>query len=229
MNIAERLDQLWGVAWTPLLNGFRVSPPSRVARVVFIGESPHTDEVRSGDEPEDRSPLAGDSGKKVTAKLRGVDVVPDHESRPIGQLATSCVDWLSIVNVAEVPLQAAAYASLVAQGDVSVGSTDTPTLTQWLKLMYSFELIRGGFASTRREPFADEVDHLIKADFECRVRAAVGERTRLVVALGGTAAAYYGNVCADLPNARCAAHPSSKSNWNVSEEVLNAIKEAAVE
>lgn len=224
MNIVERLGQLPWVDWAPLLNAFRVSPSCRRARVVFIGESPHTDEVKSGDAPEARSPLAGSSGKNVTKKLK--DLLPDGESRPIGELATN---WLSIVNVAEVPLQPSAYASLVAKGCVPVGGRETPPLMEWLKLMYSFERIRGGFASTRRQPFAEEVDHHIEADFERRVRAAVGDHTRLVVALGNTADEYYRHACADLAEPKFAPHPSKGRSWSVSEAVLRAIKEAVGE
>lgn len=191
MNIAERLDGLWGVQWQRFLDPFRVSGGSACGAsrpVVFIGESPHTEEVESGSTPEDRYPLAGESGKRVTKALASVFAEGERD-RPISALAGN---WLSIVNVSEVPLDSAAYQRLIAKRTVVLDATERPTLERWLKLMYSFQLFKDGPVKTRRkEDFANEVERRIKDDFRCRVTSAVGCETQLVVFLGHTAKGYY--------------------------------------
>ena len=231
MNISERLDGLWDVEWAHSLDSFRVSrpTPSPSPPIVFIGESPHTDEVKSGDTPETRYPLAGRSGKSVTAALGDLES-DDQACRPLGELvARGVVDWLTIINVCEVPLDPGTYALLVAKGDVAVDPTRSPSLEAWLKLTYSFQLIKDGAAGHRQNCFANEVDQRVKADFKRRVGDAVGDSTRFVVLLGDTAKGYYELMCADLNvGVRCAPHPSpsaSAGGWEIDLATRSAIHE----
>ncbi len=212
MDIAERLNGVWGVHWQRFLNPFRVSggAASGASRgVVFVGESPHTDEVSSGSTPEDRFPLAGESGKIVTEALACVFREGERD-QPVGALAP---DWLSIVNVSEVPLDPAAYQRLVAKGTVALDAQARPTLEEWLKLMYSLQLVKNGpVASHRKEDFANEVDRHIEDDFRCRVTSAVGCTTQLIVFLGCTAKGYYRKLFPEcgVPT-EFASHPSPRS------------------
>lgn len=214
MNITERLDELWDGEWKCLLDNFRVSGGLRMnTQVVFIGESPHTDEVQSGCTPECRYPLAGQSGKIVTEALRGI-LPSEHCERPIGQLAADGdIDWLSIINVSEMPLDVGVYHRLVARDIVTLNSAWKPSLEDWLKLMYSFQLIKNGAVKNcRQESFANDVESRIKDDFLCRARLVVGCNTKLVVFLGNTAKSYYEKMCPGFGiETRCVKHPSPKS------------------
>ena len=233
MNIAQRLDDLWGGTWEALLDSFRVSGQPRSpggTPVVFIGESPHTNEVKSGTEPASRHALAGKSGRRVMNALDGL--VPNPESdqpiRSIGDLATrGHVDWLTIINVSEVPLDPATYQSLIAKGDVTLGTAATPSLEHWLKLMYSFQLIRDNpSAQSRQLPFVSEVETHLKDDFCRRITSAVSENTRLVVLLGDVAKAYFGRLSSRFEVERSELeHPSTSENWKIPCEVLDGIRD----
>lgn len=176
---------------------------------MFVGESPHTDEVSSGSTPEDRFPLAGESGKIVTEAL--ASVFPEGErDQLVGALAP---DWLGIVNVSELPLDPAAYQRLVAKDTIALDTRARPSLEAWLKLMYSLQLIKNGpVASHREEDFANAVDQHIEDDFRCRVTSAVGCATQLIVFLGCTAKGYYRKLFPEsgVPT-ELARHPSRRS------------------
>ena len=229
MSIAKRLNGVLGVQWERFLEPFRVSGgrasgPSRP--IVFIGESPHTDEVNSGCTPEDRHPLAGESGKIVTTALTGLGVFEDQEDEPIGALRPN---WLSIINVSEVPLNPAAYLQLIAKDKVQLDTTQRPSLEQWAKMMYSFQLIKNGpVKRSRGECFVNEVETHIKNDFHCRAESEVGCNTQLVVCLGKAAELYYKPLCSEGGVTRVLneAHPSRshKKVWNTSEELQKEVQ-----
>lgn len=89
-------------------------------RVILVCESPHTDETKSRN-IEERYPLAGNSGKDVTATLARLvcgrreawgESMPDPWNQPIGRLVKNrhpCFRWLGIMNVCPIPLQEKAY------------------------------------------------------------------------------------------------------------------------
>ena len=234
MNIADRISLASQVCeWKPLLHRFRVSArPNESKKVAFIGESPHTDEVKSANSPEDRYPLAGDSGKNVTRTLAEAGVVSNSLiGQPIGKLVNrNVVDWLTIVNVAEVPLDSTVYQQLVANGEVLLDSLESPELTDWLNLMYSFEAIRSRpKVKKRRNCFVRSVERCIIRDFDCRVRGAIDHNTELVVLLGNVAQAYYKRL--DQQNsasAMCALHPSFNSSgsngWQMPKDVCTTLR-----
>ena len=216
MNIVARIDELLNGEgkWKSMLDHFLVSGiPRRNASVVFIGESPHTDEVLSGCTPDSRYPLVGESGKTVTDALR--DILPRTKSdQPIGQLATDeSVSWLSIINISEVPLDVGVYHQLVTTRKVTPNLTEWPSLEHWLKLMYSFGLFKKGAVERgRRGKFVNDVEKKIKEDFSCRSELAIGCKTKLVILLGNTAKTYYKLNCSELGvETKCVPHPSPKS------------------
>ena len=235
MDIAERIAKKLNVrGWQPFLNRFRVSPPTATtAKVLFVGESPHTDEVKSARLPESRCALAGESGKQITKSLGDI-VSGGGDELSIGKLvANGSVDWLAIINVAEVPLEASAYWQLVANGKVQVDLCHaSPSIADWLKLMHSFSLIRTNpRAKSRHESFVDDVESCISNDFCCRLQNAIGQNTELVVALGDVAQAY----CSQYKPKRsvkvmCAPHPSRRSNeagWIIPDALRSKLRRVA--
>ena len=70
-------------------------------KYIILVESPHTDEVNSAENTEDRYPLAGNSGKSVAKFLFDLD---DSIGNLIKNNATS-IPNTAIVNVCNVPLQ----------------------------------------------------------------------------------------------------------------------------
>lgn len=231
MNIAVRLDKFCEGNWKCLLDRFRVSGrPQTNAPVVFIGESPHTDEVQSGATPECRYPLAGRSGKTVTEALRSVLPREQHD-QPIGRLAAhGKVNWLSIINVSEVPLDIGAYMQLVAKGRVTLNCMQVVSLEHWTQLMYSLHLVKGGaIKNSRREDFVNKIEDEIKEDFCWRTKQVVGRDTKLVVLLGDTAKGYYEQLCSRLGvDTKCVPHPSPKSwnatSWEHNQDLPSAIQ-----
>ena len=163
----------------------------------------------------------------MTKALAGAFAEGDRD-KPIGALAGN---WLSIINVSEIPLDPAAYQQLIAKGEVELDATQRPSLEQWLQLMYSFQLFKGGPVGTRRnEDFANEVEKHIKDDFRCRVATAVGCDTKLVVFLGATAKRYFEQLCPDVRiSSECASHPSPRpgntNGWQICEKVKQSIKD----
>lgn len=242
MNIAQRIAEKSNVpAWQPVLERFRVSFRTTVPKkVLFIGESPHTDEVRLACRPEKRYPLAGQSGKRITATLSDI-VSSDQRCQAIGKLvASGSVNWLSIINVVEVPLDAAAYQTLIVNGNVNPDPEDASLrITDWVRMMHSFGLIKADpKAKSRRNDFVDDIESCIIGDFCHRLRNAVNEDTELVVLLGEVAKAYYERC--DLKqrvNPFYEAHPSpksmssggttDKSSWNITKELRWELKKVA--
>ena len=235
MDVAERIAQKLNVCdWQPLLDCFRVSPRMCTPRkVLFIGESPHTDEVKSGCDPERRYPLAGQSGKRVTESL-GDTVSGNQGDQPIGKLvAEGNVDWLGIINVVEVPLDPAAYQQLVAKEEARLNSKGASLcIEDWLKLMYSFNLIKSNpSAESRRECFVQDVVSWIADDFRCRLQNAVGRDTELVVTLGCVAHFFY-DQCKPERSVKvmCAPHPSPRSKegkWEIAEDLRSELRRIA--
>ena len=161
----------------------------------------------------------------MTRGLAGAFAESDMDE-PIGALAGS---WLSIINVSELPFDSAAYQQLIAKGEVALDETQRPSLEQWLKLMYSFQLLKRGPADARREDFANDVERHVNDDFRCRATSAVGCETQLIVFLGSAAKDYYEKLCPECgaPNAY-APHPSRKSGnsnvWRVDDQLRREIQ-----
>ena len=231
MNITVRLDKLCEGNWRRLLDRFRVSGrPQTNSPVVFIAESPHTDEVRSGGTPECRYPLAGRSGKTVTNALRCI-LPCEHHAQPIGWLAAhGKVKWLSTINISEVPLDIGAYVRLVAKREVALNRIEDVSLEHWMKLMYSLQLVKDGpVKNRRREHFVNRIEDEIKEDFSCRAKQAIGCNTKLVVFLGNTAKSYYELMCSGLSvDTMCVPHPSPSSSnsnvWECSQDLCTRIQ-----
>lgn len=77
--------------------------------VIFVCESPHTDEVRK------KFPLAGSAGSTVTNKVYGKILGKSSPNVPIGKLLhDGCGDlrWLGIMNVCPIPMQAPPYGGI---------------------------------------------------------------------------------------------------------------------
>ena len=168
----------------------------------------------------------------MTKALAGAFAEGDRD-KPIGALAGN---WLSIINVSEIPLDPAAYQQLIAKGEVELDATQRPSLEQWLQLMYSFQLFKRGPVKTcRHEDFANQAERHIKDDFRCRAAPTVGCQTELVVFLGPSAAAYYEQLGLECgARKECAPHPSPKSGsseaWEIPDrlgrEIQNIIGQA---
>ena len=192
MSIIQRLDGRLDGCWCPFLSAFHVpdvqgrsgsSGPS----VVFVVESPHTSEVRSGNCADFRYPLAGDSGKEITSKFIEEGLLcPSYTGQPLGEIVRNgCLDWLRVVNVCELPLQADTYHQLFAAADRDTG-VELPSLKEWGELMLaSKKILAFRTHKSCRWPSGPLV-HEIMDDFRDRLRGAVSNSS-LVVALGQVA------------------------------------------
>ena len=196
MAIIERLNAKLDGCWCAFLRTFRVpdahAPVGTTgARVVFVVESPHISEVQSGKCENCRVPLAGRSGKAITSKFVENGLLSQRRAdRPVGELAGEGeLNWLGVVNVCELPLQADAYHQLFAAGELNLDA-GLPSLQAWGKLMVAFRKIRNydkktkGLSARR----VDDIEREVMEDFRERLQCAVSDST-LVVALGEVATA----------------------------------------
>ena len=189
MPIIERLNRKLDGCWCPFLSAFHVPDPqaqsgSSAPSVVFVVESPHICEVRSGKCADIRYPLAGDSGKTITSKFIEEGLLcSSHAGRPLGAIVRNgCLDWLRVVNVCELPLKADTYHQLFAAG--KLGSTaGLPSLQAWGELMCATKRVRAfGAKKSDRWP-SEPLVHEIMEEFRARLRATVSDSS-LVLALG---------------------------------------------
>ncbi len=197
MAIIQQLDARLDSHWCPFLSAFHVPDVQAHVRktgasVVFVVESPHTCEVRSGKRADCRYPLAGRSGKEITSKFVDKGLLCSHHAgRSLGELLQEGnLDWLRVVNVCELPLQADAYHQLFAKGELDTGSESAslPSLQGWGKLMVTFRKIRKYGKTTSCKWPDNDLERAIMEDFRERLRRAVSD-SPLVVALGEVAAA----------------------------------------
>ena len=197
MAIIQQLDAGLDSHWCSFLSVFHVPDVQdhvgkSGASVVFVVESPHIDEVRSGKRADCRYPLAGKSGKEITRKFVDKGLLCSHHAgRSLGELLQEGnLDWLRVVNVCELPLQADPYHQLFASGELDTGSESAslPSLQDWGKLMVAFRKIRKYGKTTSCKWPDDDLERAIMEDFRERLRKAVSD-SPLVVALGEVAAA----------------------------------------
>ena len=122
-------------------------------KVVFLMESPHTDEKEKG------FPLAGKSGKNVTKDLIKLICSGVKGKDPIGELVEeSKVCWLSIMNVCLLPLQKTPY-----ENNEKVSDTVRTLLCALKEIKYEME--RGGDLC----PISKDVYEVIINDLACRI------------------------------------------------------------
>ena len=143
--------------------------------------------MRSGNCADRRYPLAGKSGKTITAKfIKEGLLCGSHAERPLGTiLRDGCLDWLRVVNVCELPLQADTYHQLFADEDWDP-AVELPSLKGWGELMLaSKKILAYGAETSDRWPKDPLVQEIIE-DFRERLRGAVSDSS-LVVALGKVA------------------------------------------
>lgn len=142
-------------------------PPNfSAAKIVFLVESPHRDEIKYG------HPLAGHSGRNVTkdlifsidARLRKGLSEADKQL-PIGELITeNKVRWLAVMNVSLLPLQKSAYKDHAEEHSEKMQT-----------LWRSFCEIRKEIANrVSRDVYAVMVD-----DLACRIERIVDRRHQL--------------------------------------------------
>ena len=186
MSIIHRLNGKLDGCWCPFLSEFHVPDPqaqsgSSGPSVVFVVESPHTCEVCLG------FPLAGKSGKAIASKLIEEGLLcPSYTGQPLGEIVQKrCLDWLHVVNVCELPLQADTYHQLFAAGKICPAA-GLPSLKGWGELMLASKTILAyGAKSSDRWPKDPLVQEIIE-DFRDRLRGTVSDSS-LVVALGNVA------------------------------------------
>ena len=186
MSIIHRLNGSLDGCWCPFLSAFHV-PDSQAQSgssepsIVFVVESPHTCEVRL------RYPLAGDSGKTIASKFIEEGLLcTDHAKLPLGAIVQNgCLDWLRIVNVCELPLQADTYHQLFA-ADEWDPEVELPSLKDWGKLMCATGEILAITTHKSDGWPSGLLVHEIMDDFRDRLRGAVSNSS-LVVALGKVA------------------------------------------
>ena len=192
MPIIQRLNGRLDGCWCSFLSAFHVPDPQAQSgasgpSVVFVVESPHICEVRSGECADLRHPLAGDSGKEITSKFIAEGFLCSrHDGRSLGAFVRNgCLDWLRVVNVCELPLQADTYHKLFATGELDLGA-GLPSLQAWGKLMVASGMVRAyGTKKSDRWPEEPLVQEIMD-DFRERLRGAVSDSS-LVVALGKVA------------------------------------------
>ena len=138
--------------------------------VILVCESPHTDEINQ------HYPLAGKSGKYVTATLAKLvfgrseawgESMPDPWNQPIGKLVKDnhpCFRWLGIINVCPIPLQEKAYKN-------SIYGINCPR-----KLLKPIKTIQGlnptKIMRPRDNPITHRVQSVIIQSFAYRIRRA---------------------------------------------------------
>ncbi|MCY3640654.1 MAG: hypothetical protein OXH37_06535, partial [Gammaproteobacteria bacterium] len=157
--------------------------------VVFVVESPHSMEVRSGITPQACHPLAGETGRSMTKKFIENGLVGnEHANEALGVLVPKgCIGWVRVVCVSELPLQAKTYHQLFATGEADIG-TGLPSLQGWGELMLAFDRVRGYSEKTSVQWPADDLDKEIMDDFRVRLRDATSNLS-LIVALSSVAQA----------------------------------------
>ena len=194
MAIVQQLNEGLEGQWCSFLSAFRVPDVQGQvgmsgASVVFVVESPHISEVRSGKLADCRYPLAGESGKKITCKFvdKGL-LCSRHAGRPLGKLLQEGnLEWLRVVNVCELPLQADTYHQLFATDELDLNA-GLPSLQAWGELMVAFRQIRKYGKKTSCKWPDDDLVRTVMEDFRERLRDVVSD-SPLVVALGEVAAA----------------------------------------
>ena len=194
MPIVQRLNGRLDGYWCPFLSAFHVPDPqarsgSSGPSVVFVVESPHTCEVRSGNCADLRYPLAGDSGNEITSKFIEEGLLcPTHRGLPLGKLVRNgCLEWLRVVNVCELPLQADTYHQLFAAHNWN-GAVEMPSLKGWGELMLASKMIRNFRTHKSCGWPSGPVAHEIMEDFRDRLHGIVSNSS-MVVALGKVAKA----------------------------------------
>ena len=194
MSIIQRLNKRLHGCWCPFFSAFHVldlqaQSETNGPSVVFVVESPHTSEVRSGERADLRFPLAGNSGKAVTSKfIHDALLCSRHADQPLGALARDGhLDWFRVVNVCQLPLQADTYHQLFASAELDLGA-GLPSLQAWGELMVAFRRIRGYGENTSSGWPKDNLEREVLEDFRERLRCAVSD-SPLVVAFGRVAKA----------------------------------------
>ena len=135
-------------------------------KIVFLVESPHTEEVR------DRYPLAGSSGCNVTKDLifdhdLGEGLADEYRNAPIGSLAKAKISWLSIMNVSLLPLQKSAYNNTEEKSN------------QMRTLWCALKEIKGEMEQSKDRdpdlcPISSNVYDIILKDLACRIEQIIG-------------------------------------------------------
>ena len=181
------------------------------AVVVFILESPHTDEIRK------KHPLAGNSGKAVSKLF--------DEKEPIGALIKdSLVKNVAIVNVCNIPMNISAYKC----SDLEKLNCFKLILLNWLRKTIGTDkkAIDNNFKDCneeKREMIEKIVDDMKRR--LCKLQSNLKTKQIVVVPCGNVATAFWKKVVCknnsvsvieDIP------HPS-RNQWT--EKVLKKLKE----
>jgi NADH/NAD ratio-sensing transcriptional regulator Rex len=181
------------------------------AVVVFILESPHTDEIKK------KYPLAGNSGKAVSKLF--------NQKKPIGALINEKeIKDVAIVNVCNIPMNISAYKC----SDLEKINCFDLILLNWLRKTIGTDrkAIDHNFKDCKEEKkeMIEKIVDDMKARL-CRLQSKLKTKQIVVVPCGNVAAAFWKKVVCknnsvsvieDIP------HPS-RNQWT--ENVLNKLKE----
>ena len=151
-------------------------PIGDTVQIVFLVESPHTDEVN----PENKYPLAGHSGRNVTEDLMSHHQILPNGDIPIGRLVRdNQVPWLAIMNVSLLPLQRSAYRDVETQSD--------EVRTLWC----AFKEIKGELEKREEGylfPTSINVYEAIIHDLACRIEQVLTQcQPNLIIPFGNVA------------------------------------------
>lgn len=190
-------------------------------RVLFIVESPHTEEVRYG------APLSGRSGADMTRVLldRVFNRKDIREPLPFGRcllFQNAFFKHFGAMNVCNLPLQRAAFKKIAPGAQQKYG-----------ELFDAFKTIRSNpKAANRQSKTAARIDRMIVADFTGRLRSRK-QTDPLVIPCGNAARAFVEKSGVNLNPASCLngiPHPSygqwrQSGNRDVIEEMCRRIRE----
>ena len=191
--------------------------------VILVCESPHTNEIQAC------YPLAGDSGKDVTATLARLvfgrsetwsQRMPYPWNQPIGKLVKdnhSCFDWLGIMNVCPVPLQESAY----KRGRPRILPADIKVLSVHIE---AIRTLKNNVKKDKEDAITQCMQSVILRSFRDRIESARGKFPNVTLIPCGKFAEAAFNKVGARADIKGIPHPSRKQ-WTRPFHQANSITE----
>jgi hypothetical protein len=175
------------------------------AKVVFVLESPHVDEVAHG------YPLAGDAGRRMSRCLFGrwdipVGLIARHHAALVSLLELTLTEPFSVMNVARDPLQESAYTKNGLRPPVNISERMSLKRT-----------LDGGtrFSAHHRSAALNTLKAQLYSDFEDQSSNLV--RGAELLPCGNFARAFCGRLIQNRPHFQLRLddipHPAARGGW----------------